>query len=97
MNAAHFAKNFGTWAKKQMVGIGEQNLGTDFEQSFGAMGFDRRLSAHGHEDRRGHFAMQCFESGRAGARGLGGGGFDGERKSIRVLAHELAGLIITSL
>src|ERR1700722_15436843 len=54
-----------------MVGVGEQHLGTAFQEIFTALRADRRMRTHGHEGGRQNFVMLFGEPRGPGARILG--------------------------
>ena len=66
VQAAHLGHEVGARAHGEVVGVGEQDLGAELAQGGGHEPLDRRLGAHGHEDRRGDVTVRGVQD--AGAR-----------------------------
>ena len=66
MESAGFFYQLMTGTQIQMICIGQQNFGAGLRYFIGGGGLYRRLSAHGHENRRGDHAVCRFHLTEAG-------------------------------
>ena len=66
MNPAEPLKHLRSRPQQQVIGIGQQDLGTGFLEGFGELRFHCRLGAHRHEQGGAHFIVQGAEDSGPG-------------------------------